>query len=254
MGCPANFTLSLGLCISRALGNCQLYNGAACSFCASGFYLTSGGLCARMISFCQQANAQTGRCSRCIFGYTIYKEQCIPEISKCQVYSANLNSCTTCASLYYPIINSTVCGYLGFYCVALNDNSLCTICRDGFTLINQGSNVLCVQIIQNCFLYDTFAKCTRCNSGYVLQSNRCRSMRCANFTSGLCQGCITPFTLINGSCVDKNCDKYVLEACLSCLPRYYLSGNLCILIPDNNCLNYSPIGICLRCADNYTIN
>ena len=73
MGCPANFTLSLGLCIARALGNCQLYNGAACSFCASGFYLTSGGLCARMISFCQQANAQTGRCSRCIFGYTIYK-------------------------------------------------------------------------------------------------------------------------------------------------------------------------------------
>jgi hypothetical protein len=254
--CLANYLLSLGFCSPKQISYCQLYAGVACLFCQSGYYLTSGGLCAKMISFCLAASAQTGRCSQCVYNYTIYQEQCIPQILNCQVYAASLTACSTCNTLYFPIANSTLCGYLGYYCAALNDSGQCVSCNPGLTLTLQNQSNICIRPISNCFSYDASIKCVICNSGYVLQYNKCKSIRCSNFnyTLSSCSACSAPFILTNGSCLDPNCAKNILETCLSCLPRYYLSGTTCILSPDPNCLNYSTAGYCLQCLQNYTLN
>lgn len=96
----------------------------------------------------------------------------------------------------------------------------------------------------------------RCNSGYVLQFNKCKSIRCSNYnyTVNYCSGCYPPYIITNGSCIDPNCAQYNQETCFKCLPRYYLSGLNCILSPDVNCLNYSSAGFCLQCIANYTVN
>lgn len=211
--CVANYTLSLGFCAPRPISNCQLYSGTSCSACQTGFYRTGGGLCARTINFCQTASPQTGRCSQCLYGYTIYQEQCIPQIQNCQVYTASLNACSSCSSsLYYPISNGTQCGYLGFYCATLNDTGSCVACNPGLTLTVQNGTNICIRPIPNCFSYDASIKCVVCNSNYVLQYNKCKSIRCNNYNNTLnqCTVCTPPFMLTNGTCQDPNCAKNII--------------------------------------------
>jgi len=109
-------------------------------------------------------------------------------IDNCFRYSSTPKFCSNCTNLYFPILNNSVCAYLGFYCSALDDNSQCTACNVGLTLRNQNGVNICIRPIANCFLYDASIKCMRCNSGYVLQFNRCKSVRCFNFnlTKNLC--------------------------------------------------------------------
>lgn len=71
--CSANYQMLLGVCIPKNISNCQVYTGSSCLYCAAGYYLTTNGLCAKMIVNCQTTNTQTGRCSACISGYTIYQ-------------------------------------------------------------------------------------------------------------------------------------------------------------------------------------
>jgi hypothetical protein len=166
-----------------------------------------------MINFCQAASPQTGRCSQCIFGYTIYQEQCIPQIQNCQVYTPSLNACSTCSgSLYFPISNGTQCGYLGFFCATLNDTGSCVACNPGLTLTVQNGTNICIRPIPNCFSYDASIKCVVCNSNYVLMFNKCKSIRCSNynFTQNLCTVCSLPFVLVNGTCQDPNCAKNIV--------------------------------------------
>jgi hypothetical protein len=165
-----------------------------------------------MIDFCQSASAQTGRCSQCVFGYTLYQSRCLPQIANCQVYTTALNACSTCNTLYFPIANATQCGYLGFFCAALSDSGQCVTCNTGLTLTVQNGTSICIRPIPNCFSYDASIKCVVCNSGYVLQFNKCKSIRCSNysFTQNLCNACFSPFTLSNGSCLDPNCARNIL--------------------------------------------
>ena len=123
----------LGVCIPNAIPNCLMYNGAQCQFCVEGYYLTSTGLCSKMIAFCKTADAHTGRCTTCIDGYTYYSEQCIKAIANCQVYGSSLTSCATCAPLYYPVNNGQICGYLGTNCLTLSSEFNCSQCKPGFT-------------------------------------------------------------------------------------------------------------------------
>ena len=81
--CQSSFTMHLGVCIPAAIANCQIYNGAQCQYCLAGYYLTSTGLCSKMIDKCRSANPQTGRCVSCIDGYTYYSQQCIKAIANC---------------------------------------------------------------------------------------------------------------------------------------------------------------------------
>ena len=209
-----------------------------------------------MINSCQSTNPQTGRCISCVSNYTYYNEQCIPTIAYCDVYSNTLTSCATCMQLYFPINNGTSCGYLGMFCSALADNVNCSACKTGFTLINQFNTFICVRPILNCFQYDNKANCIRCNSGYVLQYNSCKSIRCDLFIppSSQCQACLPPFILVNNTCRDPNCQQNIGEICASCLPRYYLSNGICILIADPNCISAASNGSCLQCIAGYALN
>lgn len=138
----------------------------------------------------------------------------------------------------------------------MNDSGQCVTCNPGLSLTVQNQVNICIRPIPNCFSYDASIKCSRCNSGYVLQYNKCKSIRCGNFnfTSSQCNGCISPYVLMNGVCLDPNCAQNNLESCLSCLPRYYLNGGICILSPDANCLTYSASGFCVKCLQSYTVN
>lgn len=131
----------------------------------------------------------------------------------------------------------------------MNDAGQCITCNPGLTLTVQNGTNICIRPIANCFSYDASIKCVICNSGYVLQYNKCKSIRCSSYNYSLsqCMGCSSSFVLINGSCLDPNCAKNIQETCLSCMPRYYLSGSTCILSPDPNCQNYSSNGVCLQC-------
>lgn len=71
--CATNYQMLLGVCIQKKILNCQVYSGLPCLYCSAGYYLTNNGLCAKMINFCQAANSQTGRCSVCVSGYTLYQ-------------------------------------------------------------------------------------------------------------------------------------------------------------------------------------
>lgn len=211
LNCNNGLVLQFGICYVRQLNNCQIYNSAGCLYASIGYYLTNTGLSAKMSNFCQMANTQTGRCSQCIYNYTLYQEQCIPQIVNCQVYSASLTTCTTCNTLYFPISSGTVCSYLGYYCAAQANNGQCVTCNIGFTLSVQNGTNICIRPISNCFSYDANIKCIICNSGYVLQYNKCKSLRCSNFSipSSTCQSCFSPFILMaNGTCQDPNCATF----------------------------------------------
>ena len=162
-----------------------------------------------MIQNCLTTNPQSGRCSSCVANFTYYDEQCIPLIANCDVYSTSLTTCASCLQLYYPINKGSACGYLGMFCVALSDSANCSACRNGFTLINQLNTFICVRPISNCYQYDNKANCIRCNSGYVLQFNACKSIRCNQFVplASQCQTCFSPFLLVNNTCRDPNCDQ-----------------------------------------------
>jgi hypothetical protein len=123
------------------------------------------------------------------------------------------------------------------FCLALADARNCAQCRPGFNLITQNNTNMCVRPIANCFWYDARANCLICNTGYVLQFNACKSIRCSNFIppQSRCNSCISPFILLNNFCVDPNCNRTVGEVCIQCLPRYYLRNGLCVLIDDKNC-------------------
>ena len=123
-------------------------------------------------------------------------------IENCFRYSPTPNSCANCTNLYYPILNNSVCSYLGFYCSVLDDSNQCIACNTGLTLRQQNGLNICIRTIANCFLYDASIKCMRCNSGYVLQFNRCKSIRCFNFniSRNICEQCNTPFRLRGGFC------------------------------------------------------
>jgi hypothetical protein len=164
-----------------------------------------------MISNCQSTNPQSGRCISCVANYTYYNDQCIRTIANCDVYSPTLTTCTSCMQLYFPINNSTICAYLGMFCSALSDSVNCSACRNGFSLINQLNTFICVRPILNCFQYDARANCLKCNTGYVLQYNSCKSIRCELFVppSSQCQSCLSPFVLSNNTCRDPNCQQSV---------------------------------------------
>ena len=194
--------MHLGVCIPSSIANCQIYNGAQCQYCLAGYYLTSSGLCSKMIANCRTANPQTGRCITCIDGYTYYSQQCIRAIANCQVYGSSLGSCATCEPLYYPVNNGHICGYIGTNCQALSSEFNCSSCKVGFTLITQNNTQICVRPISNCFLYDNKANCIQCNSFYVLQFNRCKSLRCHTYIpfNDTCTKCHPPFVLNNNFC------------------------------------------------------
>lgn len=129
------------------------------------------------------------------------------------MYSPSLTSCATCNTLYYPVLNNTVCGYLGYYCAALNNNSSCIACNPGLTLLNQNGTNICIRPIYACVFYDSQINCISCTLNFVLQYNKCKSIHCAsfNFTSGICLACVAGYNYINstGACIDQNCISYV---------------------------------------------
>lgn len=257
LACSNNYSLWLGSCLQRRVANCVGYSGSGCLFCAANYYLTSSALCGKMIAFCQTANSQTGRCLQCVANYTLYLEQCIPLIANCQVYAPSLAACAACAPLHFPIANSSLCAYLGFYCASLSAQGECLTCNPGLTLARQNNSAICIRPIPNCLWYDANIKCVRCSPNFVLQFNKCKSLRCRvfNLSSSQCTACDSAFTLLAGACLDPHCANYTsAELCLSCLPRYYLSNGLCRLSSDPNCANYSSAGLCLACLPNFTLN
>lgn len=66
---------------------------------------------------------------------------------------------------------------------------------------------ICARPITNCYWYDGKTNCLICNTGYVLQFNACKSIRCANFflPQSRCDACLAPFKLENNYCKDPNC-------------------------------------------------
>jgi len=207
--CNQGFKINLGVCMPTLVASCQIYTANSCLYCTTGYYLTASKLCSKMIDNCLATNSQTGRCTSCVQNYTYYNEQCIPAIANCDIYSSNLTTCASCLQLYYPINNGTTCGYLGMFCSALSDAVNCSACKNGFTLISQFNTFICVRPILNCYQYDNKANCVRCNSGYVLQFNACKSVRCSQFIppSSQCQSCFSPYTLINNTCKDPYCNQ-----------------------------------------------
>lgn len=142
----------------------------------------------------------------------------------------------------------------------------CLTCFQGFSLNKLGQ---CVQssVSNGCSTFDSAGKCTKCGSGYYLQSGNCIQIdpQCANFDNNTlqCTGCYSGYTLLNGICqiskVDtqyevKNCFAYNLNnLCVSCYDRYYLSNNSCNSV-NVFCKSYdSSNGDCLSCYTSFTL-
>ena len=182
--CPSLLTYEAGLCVNKIQANCLVYDqiinfnatttrSVSCRSCASGFYLKLDNSCQKMIQNCESTDSQSGRCTQCISGFIIYEEICIREILGCQIYNRSTGyvNCTQCIANYNLLNNK--CFTLPPRCQELNSTGACARCQTGYIPIMQGTESICIFLIQNCVLYNRQGRCTGCAKNYVLQSNLC---------------------------------------------------------------------------------
>lgn len=147
--CPSLFTYEAGVCVNKAQANCLYYDqimnfntnirSVNCMSCLDGYYLRTDFTCSQMIVNCESTDSQTGRCTRCINGFTIYEERCILQITGCTIYN-NLNNyqtCKQCQQGYNLISDNTRCVNLPLRCLELNSTGYCAKCSTGYNPIVQ---------------------------------------------------------------------------------------------------------------------
>lgn len=176
---------------------CVKWNGASCTTCASGFFLSQTGKCQQADPLCKTLNQVTGICVECYQGYVLSSNSCvipvIVQIPFCQTTSA-AGTCVECIDNYY-LKTSNSCTPVSILCGGKYNKvtGQCTGCTEGYFL--QGGECIypAMGIDPACEKYSAGGFCDKCSLGFYLLSFKCTQIDnyCTKFeyTTSTCTEC-----------------------------------------------------------------
>lgn len=227
--------------------NTYLLNNACVSACPSGTYPSISNECTPCPGDCDTC-LNADKCTSCKIGFLI-DDNCVD----------------VCPKGTYPQINPNTCVPCDTKCSACTSNT-CTECNNGFFLIDNK----CVEVCPNktfpnkdtnkcdncsdfCDSCQSADICDRCQNGYDLQDDICKT------------DCSAGSVSINGICVpcDKKCDVCLpnnTSICIVCTAGKFNQNGVCVdecasnqyVDKDGNCKDCSLN--CLICTDASTCN
>jgi hypothetical protein len=186
----------------------------------------------------------------------------------CQTF---LNStCLNCSKGYYFDSNK-ICQQIDPLCKIFDyNNTICTSCYLGFTLVNGSCSVSDATSPSdpNCKSFDSNNVCITCSKGYYFNQNKvCTQVNseCKTFdyTKLVCTACYNGYDLVAGNCnptnssstVSTTCAQWLDSVCVKCVPRaYYDFEANCIMVSDscNTFNNFN--GKCTSCYSGYLLD
>lgn len=140
--------------VCQVLTNCVQSNANGCTGCATGFYV-SNGLCIPLAAnFTAVLNCaaytSSGVCSQCNLGY---------------ILEAGGSACYSTAGLSSEMDPNCID-------LQVNNGRYCSLCRQGYYLVNGQCQATASTLTDSCFLYDPAnnANCKICMTGYSMTS------------------------------------------------------------------------------------
>lgn len=254
----------------RACQNDQIVaEGSKNSYCVKDLFQTSYGFTSSsyFVRNCAESFfdsvTSTVRCNECATGSSLISQRCYPNANAAQI--VGLGNCTVYDSYTQKCAK---CGDFSFLDAG--------ICYDGF--------------LPYCAEYETWEKCQRCQTGYIMIATKAGNTICVAPSSGLnctsfdtptsifgellCSNCTTgsystsaiadkpAYTCLEASAV-KNCQLHNINInhlttaleCLRCKENFYLKYNYCFnRTIVENCTEYNPNeNLCAKCQQGYSL-
>ena len=219
--------------------NCERYNAtnSTCTGCATDFFVSSGSCVAvgeTKIENCMVYETAT-TCKSCSSGYYLKDNACpkLETVANCYAHS-NIK-CDACAAGY--ILNSGLNAV-----VEVNSSLLDTLAlgsQETPSMSSSNSMSVCQKHdVTNCSVFETFDKCTTCNSMYMVTPEfKCQYYpedpiaHCAKYSNATtCTECLSTHFLSGNTCeertADANCETWTVTAntCAECKATFYITS------------------------------
>ncbi|KAH0576203.1 Cysteine-rich protein [Spironucleus salmonicida] len=257
-------------------GNYNQDAATPCSTCNPGFFesTTVPKTCTACPATCLTCTSAT-ECQTCANVNVLVGSTCAP----CQIAQMKPCVCT-------DAVNCATCATDNTKCATCNGNynqdadTPCSTCKPTFFEDTTAGTKTCKACSANCITCSSDTNCTVCDSGFVVEANKCEKcadLNCTTCQTGknVCTACTTGFTLTDSKCV-KNCSedsecapseicqttcktctdncatcKNTLSECKSCLSGFILEGTTCTQCGDN-CANCDgDKAVCRLCKRNF---
>jgi hypothetical protein len=202
-------------------------------------------------------------CNECMPGSNSVSQKCYPNatpgqitgLGNCTVYDSYNKACTRCSDFNY--LDTGIC-YEGFlpYCFEYESWEKCQKCQSGYIMIAMKTgNTICIA-------QSSHLKCIEFDTGASLYGE----LSCLNCTVGYYATSALndkpAYTCVEASAV-KNCElhdtniNYMTTSleCLRCKENYYLKYNYCFnRTTVQNCAEYNPNdNLCVKCVKGYSL-
>lgn len=286
LSCSRGFLLNNGNCFFNDTNCVSQDSNGLCQQCLNGF-LPYKSSCVYFDPYCL-AYDENRVCSQAssafsIGGFTLPQQLSYNNVimQAAQGASSGNNNNRVLSSLPYAGLSSS-----SIESYDMNGNIL--TCQRGFSLVN----AQCVISDASCMSYSQYNTCQQCNPGFdLLPNNTCTarsSATCARQAGGICLQAANGYTLIGGGAYfagnnirqagangqivsaasgyfvwtgnniawpyDFNCVMQTQPGrCMQCASSLFAINNgRCVLI-KNNCLAYSPYGLCMGCQAGFIL-
>ena len=185
-----------GQCITCTDNNCiRCSPEHICSVCRVG-YSSSSGRCEKCSENCLDCSGNG--CTVCEVGYSVMRGVCVECLLGCSLCSVNdYTNCLACEVGYYN--NSGICSLCDVSCAACSSLTSCSLCANGYTLVNNLCSKNCIFPCSGC-LNGSPNLCTDCFGGYVLSNNNCLIDEDCNISSN-CEYCPRKYYLFQHQCL-----------------------------------------------------
>ncbi|KAH0576095.1 Cysteine-rich membrane protein 2 [Spironucleus salmonicida] len=261
--CIGNSTQKCNCGKAENCATCDAKNSNVCETCLPGFFKGNNletdtcKACNEKCATCTQENT----CSSCKNGHVLTGNTCVSctntqatvcictAAKNCQTCdSTDMGKCKTCINNFDPD-GSTPCQNClpGFFksadsgndtctvcpvnCTTCTSGSVCTACKDGFSIENKNC-VVCTDA--NCKTCPSNKDtCTVCKDGFSVQNNKCVKQCSSSTECRSNQICDTICKDCTGNCAI--CQDTV-DTCLTCEFGFTLENDKCSACP-NNCAN-----------------
>lgn len=251
--CIAGYNLDGTACV---MPNCLTMNGQLCGVCVKGYYLANDALsCIACQSPCSSCMETATHCTECPPGYRLNTILNTCVIDKCDKTSETGDKCVNCTEGFFVSESGTTCIQCSTQCKACSQSAnLCTKCNTGYTLESNSC------LLSNCAQVDG-DRCTKCSEGYFItdtfKCEKCGTQckECQG-TATTCISCEQPYILQGGSCSISNCIQIANMLCDKCADGYYVTADKkrCLAC-DLSCKTCAASGpACTICADGYVLD
>ena len=247
--CNDGYGLIEGSCRKGCADHCNSCD-SPCTKCETGFFY-SGGSCFKCDPACSSCDARgSSSCVSCAPGYVKVRNTCKPS---CPANCATCDQpCTVCDRGFYKF--ELGCAECKHSCLECRGISECTVCKDGYSLV-QGSCI--TGCSPHCISCDS--PCSLCENGFYLYMNNCvqcdSKCKTCNQTANNCFSCQDGYYLDGVQCKIKCIDNCVSCAypCLSCAPNYVSVDGLCSKCPDGCSTCNRDLTECYACDHGFVL-